>query len=238
MIKSELMDALRDETGLSKKKARDVVEMFFDEISDALARGDRVELRDFCSFSLRDDGASTGRNPKRSRRAEMKKVKKDLQTVTKEFNTLTKKIGQLTTKLKKTAVHELEYAQAAIKLKSPAQHAAAALKTLRKQTDKLIKAVDKFEKEKAARRKKARAKPVRKVRAKKAAVKKPAAKKARAVTDTDRVLNIIKRSQKGVSVPTLVKKTGFDDKKVRNIINRTLKLGKIKRVGRGVYVGV
>lgn len=161
----------------------------------------------------------------------MKKVKKDLQTVTKELKTLTKKVGQLTSKLKKTAVDELGRAQAAIKLKSPAQHAAGALKTLTKQTDKLIKAVDKFEKAAKRKKAKAKAKPTRKARAKKAP-----AKKAK-VTDTDRVLNIIKRSKKGVGVPTLIKKTGFDANKVRNIINRTLKQGKIKRVGRGVYVG-
>jgi septal ring factor EnvC (AmiA/AmiB activator) len=99
--------------------------------------------------------------------------------VTKEFKALTKKMGQLTSKLGKTAVDELEHAQAAIKLKSPAQHAAGALKTLAKQTDKLIKAVDKFEKEKAAKRKKAKAKPARKARAKKAAPEKTAAKKAK-----------------------------------------------------------
>lgn len=169
----------------------------------------------------------------------MKKVKKDLQAVTKELKTLTKKVGQLTSELTKTAVHELEYAQAAVKLKSPAQHAAGALKAFTKQTDKLIKAVHKFEKEKAAKRKKAKAKakPAKKARAKKAAPKKPAAKKAKPVTATDQVLKIIKRSKKGVDVPTLTKKTGFEDKKVRNIINRTLKQGKIKRVGRGVYVG-
>jgi septal ring factor EnvC (AmiA/AmiB activator) len=168
----------------------------------------------------------------------MKNLKKDLQAVTKELKALTKKVGQLTSKLKKTAVEELEHAQAAIKLKSPAQHAAGALKTLAKQTDKLIRSVNKFEKQKAAKRKKAKAKPARKARAKKAAVKKPAAKKPKRVTDTDQVLNIIKRSKKGVGVPTLIKKTGFDDKKVRNIINSALKQRKIKRVGRGVYVGV
>ena len=171
----------------------------------------------------------------------MKKLKNDLQTVTKELKTLTKKVGQLTSKLKKTAVEELGHAQAAIKLKSPAEHAAGALKTLTKQTDKLIKAVDKFEKEKAAKRKrakvKAKAKPKKVVRKKTPAKKKPVAKKAKMVTSTDQVLNIIKRSKKGVGVPTLIKKTGFDDNKVRSIINRTLKHGKIKRVGRGIYVG-
>lgn len=169
----------------------------------------------------------------------MKKLKKDLQTVTKEFKTLTKKIGQLTTKLKKTAVDKLEHAQARIKLKSPSQHAASALKTLTKQTDRLIKAVGKFEKKKAAtkRKVKAKAKPAKKARAKKAAPKKPAAKKAKPVTATDQVLKIIKRSKKGVDVPTLMKKTGLAQTTVRNIVFKATRQGKIKRVGRGVYVG-
>jgi len=156
----------------------------------------------------------------------MKGVKKDLQTVTKEFKALTKHMGQLTTTLKKTAVDKLEHAQAAIKLKTPAQHAVGALKALTRQTDNLIKAINKFEKEKAAKRKKAK-KPARKA----------PAKKAKKVTDTDKVLNIIKRSKKGVGVAALTKKTGFDEKKVRNIVTRAFSQKKIKRAGRGIYVG-
>ncbi len=169
----------------------------------------------------------------------MKKFKKDLQDVTKEFKALTKKMGQLTTKLTKTAVHELERAQAAIKLKSPTQRAANALKALSKQTDKLIKTVDKFEKKKAVKKRKvkAKAKPAKKARAKKAAPKKPAAKKAKTVTATDQVLKIIKRSKKGVDVPTLMKKTGLGQTTVRNIVFKATKQGKIRRVGRGIYVG-
>ena len=49
-------------------------------------------------------------------------------------------------------------------------------------------------------------------------------------------MNIIKRSKKGVDVPTLVKKTGFEDKKIRNIVFKASKQGKIKRAGRGIYV--
>ena len=162
----------------------------------------------------------------------MKQLKKDLQAVSKEFKALTKKTEKLTEKLKKTAVAELERAQAAIKLKTPAQHAADALKALTKQTEKLIKAVEKFEKDKAAKKAKAKAKPARKAAAKKA----PAKKKAAALTATDQVVNIIKRSKKGVDVPTLVKKTGFEDKKIRNIVFKASKAGEIKRAGRGVYV--
>lgn len=51
------------------------------------------------------------------------------------------------------------------------------------------------------------------------------------------VLAKIQRSKKGVDVEGLKSKTGFDDKKLRNIVHRLYKLEKIKRVGRGKYVG-
>ena len=57
------------------------------------------------------------------------------------------------------------------------------------------------------------------------------------MTATEQILKIIKRSRKGVDVPTLKTKTGFEDKKVRNIIFRASKEGKIKKVGRGIYLG-
>jgi (p)ppGpp synthase/HD superfamily hydrolase len=166
----------------------------------------------------------------------MKNVKADLQTVTKEFKALTKKTKQLSNTLAKTAVAELERAQAAIKLKPPAQHAADALKALAKQTEKLIRAVDKFEKEKATKKQKAKTKAKARP-AKKVPAKKTAAKKAAAPTATDQVLGIIKRSKKGVDVPTLMKKTGLGERTVRNILFRAGKQDKIKRAGRGIYVG-
>ena len=64
MNKSDLIEALRKETGLSNTKAEAVVDMFFDEMSNALARGDRVEIRGFCSIYLKDYKGYTGRNPK------------------------------------------------------------------------------------------------------------------------------------------------------------------------------
>ena len=68
----------------------------------------------------------------------------------------------------------------------------------------------------------------------------PAKKSAggkRADSATAVVLAKIGRSKKGVDVEALKVKTGFDDKKVRNIVARLYKLGKIKRVGRGKYTG-
>jgi integration host factor subunit beta len=64
MNKAGLVEALRRETGLSRVKAEQVVELFFDQISDALVREDRVEIRGLCSFHVEKYGAYIGRNPK------------------------------------------------------------------------------------------------------------------------------------------------------------------------------
>jgi len=61
-------------------------------------------------------------------------------------------------------------------------------------------------------------------------------KKAAGLTDTDKVLNLIKRSPKGVSVQALIKKTGFNAKKIANIVHKAFKEAKIKRSGKGIYI--
>ena len=61
--------------------------------------------------------------------------------------------------------------------------------------------------------------------------------KPKQATDTEQVLGIIKRSRKGIDVPTLKKKTGIDEKKIRNIVYGAFKRGEIKRAGRGIYLG-
>ena len=64
MNKSELIDALQNETGLTKTKTADVVDLFFGEMTKALAKGNRVEIRGFCSIYVRNYKGYTGRNPK------------------------------------------------------------------------------------------------------------------------------------------------------------------------------
>jgi hypothetical protein len=110
------------------------------------------------------------------------------------------------------------------------------IKAIENKMDKLIAAVEKSETIKAP--KKPAAKPIKAKTTKRAPAKKaPAKKRAAQPTATDQLLNIIKRSKKGVNAATLMTKTGFDLKKVRNILQRTYKQGKIKRVGKGIYVG-
>ena len=57
-------------------------------------------------------------------------------------------------------------------------------------------------------------------------------------TAVDQVLEVIKRSKKGLGFSEIQDKTGFGDKKIRNIIFRLNKLGKIKRLSRGLYIAV
>ena len=107
---------------------------------------------------------------------------------------------------------------------------------LQKKMEKLLKAHERPGKPKAAKkpkRKVVKAKTKRTVTARKTTPR----KKASTMTATEQVLKIIGRSKKGVAVPKLKAKTGFDDKKVRNIVFRASKEGKIKKVGRGIYVG-
>jgi predicted Rossmann fold nucleotide-binding protein DprA/Smf involved in DNA uptake len=99
----------------------------------------------------------------------------------------------------------------------------------------ICKEFDKGKKTKVTKKikpKPAKAKTTKRAPAKKA----PAKKRTTKLTATDRVLKIINRSKKGVDAPTLVRKTGFDAKKIRNILHRVYKEGKVKRVGRGIYM--
>ena len=64
MNKIDLIEALKKEAGLSKIEARKIVDLFFDEMSNALAKGERVEIRGLCSFYVKHYKAYIGRNPK------------------------------------------------------------------------------------------------------------------------------------------------------------------------------
>ncbi len=65
MIRSELIQKIADANpDLSLKHAEKVVQTVFDEIVEALAKGDRVELRGFGAFSVKSRDARLGRNPR------------------------------------------------------------------------------------------------------------------------------------------------------------------------------
>ncbi len=64
MNKTDLIVALVKEVGLSKAEARKAVKLIFDSMAESLANGDRVEVRGFCSISVKEYRGYTGRNPK------------------------------------------------------------------------------------------------------------------------------------------------------------------------------
>lgn len=65
MIRSELVQLIaKDNPELSAKEIEKIVSIFFDEISERLAQGGRVELRGFGAFSTRGRDARVGRNPR------------------------------------------------------------------------------------------------------------------------------------------------------------------------------
>lgn len=64
MNKRELAQVLRAETGLAKNEAGSIVNIFFDEMTEAVAKGGRVEVRGLCSFFVKKYKAYAGRNPK------------------------------------------------------------------------------------------------------------------------------------------------------------------------------
>ena len=75
MNKLELIEALKAEAGLTKNEATAVVNLFFNEMIDALANGDRVEIRGLCSFYVKNYKPYTGRNPKTGEQVKIKPKK-------------------------------------------------------------------------------------------------------------------------------------------------------------------
>ena len=100
------------------------------------------------------------------------------------------------------------------------------LKALSKKTDSMAKSLGKTPTKRVASVKRRKA------------ISKSSLPSSRISSSTDQALKVIKRHKKGIDVATLKKKTGFDDKKISNIVHRAFKKGIITRVGRGLYRSV
>jgi integration host factor subunit beta len=64
MNKSELVEALANENGLTYKRAEEIVNLVFDSMAETLSDGGRIEIRGFGSFVVKDYRSYMGRNPK------------------------------------------------------------------------------------------------------------------------------------------------------------------------------
>ena len=64
LTKAEMAERLYEELGLNKREAKEMVDMFFEEIRQALEHGEQVKLSGFGNFDLREKNQRPGRNPK------------------------------------------------------------------------------------------------------------------------------------------------------------------------------
>ena len=64
LTKADMAERLYEELGLNKREAKEIVEMFFEEVRSALESGSQVKLSGFGNFDLRNKNQRPGRNPK------------------------------------------------------------------------------------------------------------------------------------------------------------------------------
>ena len=64
LTKAEMAELLADKMELSRREAKDLVEVFFEQIAQALISGREVKLSGFGNFELKDKNSRPGRNPK------------------------------------------------------------------------------------------------------------------------------------------------------------------------------
>lgn len=75
MNKSDLVEALSEGKGLTKTKSEEIVNLVFDEMTNALVAGDRVEIRGLGSFKVKSYDGYNGRNPKTGKQIRVKEKK-------------------------------------------------------------------------------------------------------------------------------------------------------------------
>ena len=66
-----LVQKLKDKSRLTKDEASSIVEIFFNKMADAFVKGERVELRGFYSFSIKEYQGYSGRNPKTGKKVQV-----------------------------------------------------------------------------------------------------------------------------------------------------------------------
>ncbi|GAA3911002.1 integration host factor subunit alpha [Litoribacillus peritrichatus] len=64
LTKADMAERLFEELGLNKREAKEIVEMFFEEVRESLSVNEQVKLSGFGNFDLRDKSQRPGRNPK------------------------------------------------------------------------------------------------------------------------------------------------------------------------------
>lgn len=83
--KSQIINKVAEQVKMPHKKAEEVVNLIFDSMVDAMVGGDRIEIRGFGSFVVKDYEAYTGRNPRTGESIQVKPKKLPFFKVGKEL---------------------------------------------------------------------------------------------------------------------------------------------------------
>ena len=63
MTKADIVEAIYEKIGFSKKEAADLVELVFDTLKDTLSKGNKIKISGFGNFVVREKKSRVGRNP-------------------------------------------------------------------------------------------------------------------------------------------------------------------------------
>lgn len=91
MNKSEMIEAMSQELNLPQREASSIITTILDSMTDALAKGDNIEIRGFGSFSVKEYGTYYGRNPKTGEKIKVKPKKLPFFKVGKELKDMVNK---------------------------------------------------------------------------------------------------------------------------------------------------
>ena len=75
MNKSDLIEALTEKENLTDKQAKDIINQILNGFTDTLKKGDRIEIRGFGSFTVREYKAYGGRNPRTGKNVDVRPKK-------------------------------------------------------------------------------------------------------------------------------------------------------------------
>ncbi|MBD3612664.1 MAG: integration host factor subunit alpha [Hydrogenovibrio crunogenus] len=64
LTKADIAETLSDKFGFNKRESKELVEQFYDEMSEVLVKGEQIKLSGFGNFELKDKSARPGRNPR------------------------------------------------------------------------------------------------------------------------------------------------------------------------------
>ena len=85
MNKQELVNRFSENEGMSQTISKTIVDMFFDDMARNLIKGDRVEIRGFGSFKMKEYTEYAGRNPRTGQKVEVKSKRLPVFKVGKEL---------------------------------------------------------------------------------------------------------------------------------------------------------